>query len=288
MVMEKLIYFLEHIQSWQRTLILVGGIIFFWIIEGIVPLVHFGYKKFHHAGLNLFFTLTTIVINFAFAFLTVRGSDYTSQHKMGLLYLTNLPLWLFILAGLMIMDFVGAWLIHWIEHRVKWMWKFHIIHHADAWVDTTTANRHHPGESVFRAVFTFFGVVIAGAPIWLVFLYQSLSVIFAQFNHANISLPKWLDNFLSWLIVSPDMHKVHHHYAQPLTDTNYGNIFSLWDRIFGTFVHVKNIHTLQYGIDTYMKEEENSRMKKLLQIPFDEYRPAPGAKFSPQTSKKLK
>ncbi len=278
--MQKLIYFFEHIQSWERTLLLVAGIIFFWIIEGVITLVNFNYKKFHHAGLNLFFTLTTIIINFAFAFLIVKGSDYTSQHKIGLLYLFNLPTWLFILTGLMIMDFIGAWLVHWIEHKIKWMWKFHIVHHADIWVDTTTANRHHPGESIFRAIFTLFGVVIAGAPIWLVFLYQSLSVLFAQFNHANISLPKWLDNFLSWFVVSPDMHKVHHHYMQPLTDTNYGNIFSFWDRIFGTYVYVKDIKSLQYGIDIYMKEEENNRIKKLLQIPFDEYRPPAGAKFS--------
>lgn len=284
--MEKLIYFFEHIQSWERTLLLVAGIIFFWIIEGVITLVNFNYKKFHHAGLNLFFTLTTIIINFAFAFLIVKGSDYTSQHKIGLLYLFNLPTWLFILTGLMIMDFIGAWLVHWIEHKIKWMWKFHIVHHADIWVDTTTANRHHPGESIFRAIFTLFGVVIAGAPIWLVFLYQSLSVLFAQFNHANISLPKWLDDFLSWFVVSPDMHKVHHHYMQPLTDTNYGNIFSFWDRIFGTYVYVKDIKSLQYGIDIYMKEEENNRVKKLLQIPFDEYRPPVGAKFSSAIKKK--
>lgn len=284
--MQKLIYFFEHIQSWERTLLLVAGIIFFWIIEGVITLVNFNYKKFHHAGLNLFFTLTTIIINFAFAFLIVKGSDYTSQHKIGLLYLFNLPTWLFILIGLMIMDFIGAWLVHWIEHKIKWMWKFHIVHHADIWVDTTTANRHHPGESIFRAIFTLFGVVIAGAPIWLVFLYQSLSVLFAQFNHANISLPKWLDDFLSWFVVSPDMHKVHHHYMQPLTDTNYGNIFSFWDRIFGTYVHVKDIKSLQYGIDIYMKEEENNRIKKLLQIPFDEYRPPVGAKFSSAIKKK--
>jgi sterol desaturase/sphingolipid hydroxylase (fatty acid hydroxylase superfamily) len=277
--MEKLVHFFEHIQSWQRMLILVGGIIFFWIIEGIIPLFRLRYNKFPHAGLNLFFTLTTVVINVVFAFLIVKGSKYTSSHKIGLLYLFALPLWLFILIGLMIQDFIGAWLIHWIEHKIKWLWKFHIIHHTDTWVDTTTANRHHPGESIFRAVFTLFAVVIAGAPMWLVFLYQSSSVAFSQFNHANISLPKWLDNAIALIFVSPDMHKVHHHYAQPLTDTNYGNIFSFWDRIFRTYMPVKNINSLRYGIDSYMKEEENNNMKKLLTIPFDAYRPPPGGKF---------
>jgi len=278
--MQHLVNFFQHILSWQRTLIIISGLVFFWVMEGIIPLFRFSYNKYKHAGLNLFFTLTTLIINFAFAFLIIIASDHASNNKIGLLYIFNLPLWLFILIGLMVLDFISAWFIHWLQHKIKWMWKFHIIHHADTWVDTTTANRHHPGESVFRAVFTLIAVFISGAPIWLVFLYQALSVLLSQFNHANISLPKWLDNMIGWVIVSPDTHKVHHHYTQPLTDTNYGNIFSFWDRIFGTFVHVKDAKQLKYGIDIYMKDEENNRMKKLLTTPFDEYRPPVGGKFS--------
>ena len=279
-VMEKIVAFFEHIDSLQRTLILAGGILFFWIIESFLPLFRFRYNKVHHAGLNIFFTMTSVVINFVFAFSIVIGSDYTYQHKLGLLNIYPLPTWLYILLGLMILDFISSWLIHWIQHKVKWMWKFHIIHHSDTWVDTTTANRHHPVESIFRAVFTLLAVVIAGAPMWLFFLYQTLSVLLSQFNHANISLPKWLDNTLSWVIVSPGMHKVHHHHAQPLTDTNYGNIFSFWDRIFGTYVYVENSDTLKYGIDTHPHHTEHNSLSKLLKIPFEEYRPPPGAKFS--------
>jgi sterol desaturase/sphingolipid hydroxylase (fatty acid hydroxylase superfamily) len=278
--MEKLVLYFEHIPSWHRSLILAGGILFFWTLEGIVPLFRFQYHKIRHAGLNLFFTFTTILINFAFAALIVGASHYSSVHKTGLLNIFALPLWLFCLLGLLLLDLIGAWLIHWLQHQVKWMWKFHLIHHSDTWVDTTTANRHHPGESIFRALFTLLAVIISGAPVWLVFLYQSLSVLFSQFNHANISLPKWLDRLIAWVIVSPDMHKVHHHREQPLTDTNYGNIFSFWDRLFGTYAFVNDTRTLRYGIDTYPKEKENNRMNKLLKIPFGEYRPPAGAKFS--------
>jgi sterol desaturase/sphingolipid hydroxylase (fatty acid hydroxylase superfamily) len=159
------------------------------------------------------------------------------------------------------------------------MWKFHLVHHADTHVDTTTANRHHPGESVFRAAFTLLAVIATGADMWVVMVYQSMSALLSQFNHANFRLPRVVDNTLSWLIVSPNMHKVHHHYTQPLTDTNYGNIFSIWDRIFGTFVYVPDMNTLVYGIDTHMKPEENARIGNLLKIPFQEYRP-PVGKFS--------
>ncbi|HTI11389.1 MAG TPA: sterol desaturase family protein [Puia sp.] len=278
--MEQLVHYFEHIPSWQRSLILAGGLLFFWVLEGLVPLFQFRYRKVRHAGLNLFFTFTTILVNFAFAALIISASHYSSQHKTGLLWLFPLPLWLFSLIGLLLLDLIGAWFIHWLHHQVKWMWKFHLIHHSDTWVDTTTANRHHPGESVFRAFFTLLAVVITGAPVWLVFLYQSLSVLFSQFNHANISLPKRLDKAIAWIIVSPDMHKVHHHAEQPLTDTNYGNIFSFWDRLFGTYAFVGDIASLHYGIDTYPKEEENNRIGKLLQIPFGKYRPPPGGKFS--------
>jgi sterol desaturase/sphingolipid hydroxylase (fatty acid hydroxylase superfamily) len=224
-------------------------------------------------------------VNFAFAVLIVTGSTWAVNNKVGVLQLVELPTWLFILLGLMLMDLISAYWIHYIQHKTKCMWKFHLIHHTDTWVDTTTANRHHPGESVFRAAFTLLAVVVTGAPMWLVFLYQSLSAAFSQFNHANIRFPKRLDNVLSWVIVSPNMHKVHHHNSQPLTDTNYGNIFSTWDRLFGTFAYVDDVNTLHYGIDTHPEEKEHNNMANLLKIPFQEYRAPIGSKFS-ETSPK--
>ncbi|HEY4109700.1 sterol desaturase family protein [Puia sp.] len=271
--MESLSYYFQHIPSYQRSLILAGGLVLFWIIEGIIPLIRFRYRRVRHAGLNLFFTLTTVIINFAFAALIIRAADYSTAHHTGLLYLLPLPLWAFTLIGLMILDLIGAWFIHWIHHQIKWLWKFHLVHHSDTWVDTTTANRHHPGESFFRALFTLIAVIVAGSPVWLVFLYQSLSVLFSQFNHANISLPKWLDAILAWIVVSPNMHKVHHHYRRPLTDTNYGNIFSIWDRLFGTYRVVRDPKDLVYGIDTHPEEVENNRINALLGMPFQAYRP---------------
>ncbi|MGT0049019.1 sterol desaturase family protein, partial [Helicobacter pylori] len=168
-----------------------------------------------------FFTITTIVVNFAFALLIVKTSDWAIANKFGLLQIVVLPTWVIMIGGMLLLDLVGAYFIHFIEHKIKWMWKFHMVHHADTYVDTTTANRHHPGESVFRAVFTTIGVLVCGAPMWLVMLYQSMSAVLSQFNHANMRIPLWIDNALSWVIVSPNMHKVHHHYVRPQTDSNY-------------------------------------------------------------------
>ncbi len=278
-MIESLIQFFETIPPAYRTGILVTGLLGFWILEGAVPMFSFKYEKVKHALLNIFFTLTTMVVNLGLAFLIVKAADFTTANQFGLLYLVDLPIWAHLILAVMLLDLVGAWLIHWIEHKIKFLWKFHLIHHSDTHVDVTTALRHHPGESIFRASFTTLGIIIAGVPIGMVFVYQTLSAIFAQLTHANVQTPKKIDRLLSYVFVTPAMHKVHHHYVQPLTDTNYGNIFAIWDRIFGTFAEVEDSQSIKYGIDTHMKESEHSSIMNLLAIPFQKYRPPTTSKF---------
>lgn len=270
--MESLVNFFDNIPTEFRAGILIGGVVVFWIVEGTLPLFAFQYKKVRHAGLNLFFTLTTAIIGFGFAGVLLAASDMVANNQFGLLYIVDLPLWGQLIVGVLLLDFIGAYLVHYTEHKVKWMWKFHLVHHSDTTVDVTTGLRHHPGETIFRIVFTIFAVIIVGAPMWLIMVYQSLSVLFAHITHANINMPKSLDRALSWLFVTPLMHKVHHHYTQPLTDTNFGNIFSIWDRVFGTFAQAEDIKSLVYGIDTHMDPKENDDMVNLLKIPFQPYR----------------
>jgi sterol desaturase/sphingolipid hydroxylase (fatty acid hydroxylase superfamily) len=269
--MESFINYFENIPSLHRSLILVGGISFFWVLEGVVPLVKFNYGKWKHALPNLFFTMTTVIINFALAFLLLKTSDWVNTNQFGIINWISLPLWAYILIGVMLLDFFGAYLAHYTEHKIKPLWMVHLVHHTDHNVDTTTANRHHPLESLVRFAFTLFGVFIVGAPIGIVMLYQSLSLISTQFNHANIKLPRKVDDLLSWVIVSPDMHKVHHHYVLPYTDSNYGNIFSIWDRMFGTFMKLDR-DAIVYGVDTFPDEVENGDLKALLKQPFHTYR----------------
>ncbi|KAA2218388.1 sterol desaturase family protein [Maribacter flavus] len=270
--MEHLIQYFETIPSAHRSLILVGGITFFWVLEGIVPLFTVRYKKWKHAVPNFFFTLTTIVINFFLAFLLLKTADWTVGNDFGILnWLPAMPLWLYVLLGVMLLDLIGAYLAHWVEHKVKPLWMVHLVHHSDHHVDTTTANRHHPLESFVRYLFTLLGVLLVGAPIGIIMLYQSLSVVLSQFNHANIKLPTKLDKYLSYIIVSPDMHKVHHHYVLPYTDSNYGNIFAIWDRLFGTYMYLDR-ESIVYGVDTFPDERENSSISRLLKQPFHKYR----------------
>ena len=197
--MEQLIHYFETIPSLHRSVILVGGLTFFWILEGSLPLFKFSYNKWKHAFPNLFFTFTTIIINFTLAFLLLGAADWVVFNEFGILnWLPEMPLWLYVLLGVLLMDFVGAYLPHFTEHKVPPLWMVHLVHHSDHKVDTTTANRHHPLESIIRYVFTLAGVFIIGAPIGIVMLYQSMSLIATQFSHANIKLPKKLDYALSF------------------------------------------------------------------------------------------
>jgi sterol desaturase/sphingolipid hydroxylase (fatty acid hydroxylase superfamily) len=278
--MEAIIEYFSTIPSSHRSAILVGGITFFWLAESAIPLFRFEYQKWKHALINIFFTLTTVGVNLSLAFILLLAADWTVANGVGLLpwmfgaegsevvwLPAGVQLALYILIGLLLLDLISAWFAHWIQHKVTWMWRFHLIHHTDTHIDTTTANRHHPGESVIRFFFTVLAVLALGAPMWMVLLYQSLSVVLSQFNHANIALPVWLDRGISWFIVSPNMHKVHHHYVQPYTDSNYGNIFSVWDRLFGTFRTLEP-GELVYGVDTHMKPEHHSDVGEMLRIPF--------------------
>lgn len=269
--MEFITEYFSTIPSSHRSVFLIGGLAFFFLLENLAPFFKGGYNKWKHSGINIFFTFTTVLVNFVMAFVLFYATVLVSTHGIGVLQMIEMPFIAQLLIGLMLMDLLSAYTAHWIEHKVTWMWQFHVIHHTDQNIDSTSANRHHPGESVIRFLFTVFAVIITGAPVWLVFLYQSLSALLSQFNHSNLNLPVWLDNVLKLVICTPHMHRVHHHYRQPYSDSNYGNIFSFWDRIFGTFTVVDN-NKLVYGVDTYMKPEETESIGYLLKIPFAGYR----------------
>ncbi|MFM9013439.1 MAG: sterol desaturase family protein, partial [Gemmatimonadota bacterium] len=163
--MESLVQYFASIPSSHRALILAGGIACFWLWESAGPLIRFRSDKWSHALVNFFFTGTTIVVNFALAFLLLLASEWSVANGVGLLALVpNWPLWAQMVVGLLVLDLVAAWLAHWVQHKTPLLWRLHLVHHSDTEVDTTTANRHHPGESVVRFAFTTLAVLVTGAP----------------------------------------------------------------------------------------------------------------------------
>ena len=121
-------------------------------------------------------------------------------------------------------------------------------------------------------MFTILAILVTGASISLVMMYQTISVFFAHLTHANIKIPVYLDRLLSYVLVTPNFHKVHHHYLQPYTDSNYGNIFSIWDHAFGKVKKMSSMDDIIYGVDTHMNFSEHSSFTNLLLIPFQPHR----------------
>ncbi len=252
----------------ERMAILVGGLLIFWILEGAIPLLSLHYKKnkIRHAAVNLGFTVIHLVIHTLLAILIVLLSDWCLNQSFGLVYWLHANILLTIIIGVLALDF-SSWLVHLVMHKNKMLWRFHLIHHSDNNVDVTTGLRHHPGDSLLRGIFFIVFIFISGAPMYSVMIYQTLVVIATAFTHANISLPRWLDKALSYILISPNMHKVHHHWKQPFTDSNYGAVFSIWDRLLGTFKKL-DPKEIRYGLDRYYDNEKDEDFIALMKKPF--------------------
>jgi len=265
--MESFLLFFEQMPSWQKLIWIIICLIFSWSLEGIFPLFNFNYKKWKHAVVNIIFLTTTLIINILFGIATVSIFGYITINEIGLLHLIDLPVWVELLIAILFLDFVAQYLVHYLLHKVSWMWRFHMIHHSDTKVDATTGTRHHPGDYVTREVFALFAIVLLGAPFAFYIVYKIVTIFFTYITHANINMPLWLDKPLSFLFVTPNTHKFHHHFERPWTDTNFGNMFSIWDRIFGTFVY-DDPKKIVYGLDVLDGKLDEDVIYQF-KVPFD-------------------
>lgn len=269
--MNALVEFFETIPSSYRTVLILAGLTVFLILEKGIPLYKFKYQKINHSILNLSLTVMTLLINLIGAGIIFRATEYNLVNQFGFInveLMDTVPLFFKVIISIFILDFIGAWLVHMLEHKIKYMWIFHIVHHTDQTVDVTTGLRHHPIEAIFRLSFTVLAVMISGASIGIVMLYQTISAFSAHFSHANIRLSQNVERILSFIIVTPCFHRIHHHYKLPHTDHNYGNIFSIWDYIFGTLTKIDKIDKIKFGLDTHMEHAKINNVKNLLLIPF--------------------
>ena len=247
--MQEFLSFFETLPILYKALWIGGLITFFWIFEKLFSFYKKPYKKWKHATTNFLLLVLVLIVNSVFGLLLISVYQFTAQHQFGLLYLIDIPTWAKLILSILVLDFISQYFVHFLLHKVKWMWRLHITHHTDKHVDVTTGTRHHPLDFMIRETFALLTVILMGMPISFYLFYRMLTVPFTYFNHADIKLPLWFDKMLSYAIVSPNMHKFHHHYQLPWTDSNYGNVLSVWDRIFGTFVY-ENPEDIQYGLDS--------------------------------------
>jgi sterol desaturase/sphingolipid hydroxylase (fatty acid hydroxylase superfamily) len=265
--MESFSHFFEVMPLWQKAGWVLVCLSFFWLLEGGAPLFLFSYRKWKHAGVNFAFLGTSLLINTLFGITTVGVFQWIQTAQFGITYWIHLPVLVEFILCMLAFDLVAQYLAHYLLHRIKWMWKFHLVHHSDTHVDATTGPRLHPGDFMVREFLSLVVVVVMGAPLGYYMFYRFCTIFFTYFTHANISLPLWADKGLSYVFVTPNLHKFHHHFERPWTDTNFGNIFSIWDRLFGTLVY-DDPKKIKYGLDVVdaSKDEDIGYQFKL---PFD-------------------
>jgi sterol desaturase/sphingolipid hydroxylase (fatty acid hydroxylase superfamily) len=156
------------------------------------------------------------------------------QRGWGLLNALDLPRWLAIALGVLALDLV-IYLQHVLFHAVPALWRLHRMHHADLDIDVTTGGRFHPVEIVASLAIKLAAIAALGAPMEAVLAFEILLNATSMFNHGNIRLPSGLDRILRWIVVTPDMHRVHHSIMPRETNSNFGFNMPWWDRLFGTY-----------------------------------------------------
>ncbi len=246
--MNSFLLFFEQMPVWQKLGWVVFCIAVFWVLEGYYRDVKDNYDKARHAKTNFGLLSIVMLINVVFGVLTAGVFVWLEHSHFGLLNFFQAPIWVELVLSIMVLDLIAQYGVHYLLHKVPWMWRLHMVHHSDKHVDVTTGTRHHPFDFVLREIFALIAVVIMGMPVSFYLFYRILSVLFTYWTHANIALPLNVDMALSYLIVTPGVHKFHHHRSMPWTDKNFGNILSIWDRLFGTFVYGDR-GAIVFGVD---------------------------------------
>ncbi len=212
--------------------------------------------------------LDSLIVRLLFPAAAVGVALWTSSAGYGLFNVIEAPLWLAILVSFVVLDF-AVWLSHVLSHKVPLFWRFHRMHHCDRDIDVTTAIRFHPLEIVVSMIWKAAWVVALGAPAVAVIIFETVLNGTAMFNHSNLKLPLWLDKIVRLIVVTPDMHRVHHSAINRETDSNYGFNMPWWDRMFGTYIAQPELGHDQMTIG--LEEWQDERPAKLgwsLSVPF--------------------
>ena len=213
--------------------------------------------------------LNTIVVRIVFPTAAVGVAAYTAEQQWGLFNQFDIPAWMAIVVSVVLLDGV-IYLQHVMFHAVPVFWRLHRVHHADMDFDITTGSRFHTIEILLSMLIKFAAIILLGPPLVAVVIFEVLLNATAMFNHSNIRIPLALDRLIRLLIVTPDMHRVHHSHYPHETNSNFGFNLSLWDRLFGTYrAQPDDGHDdMVIGIDTFRDSAQCSHLHRLLLMPF--------------------
>ena len=213
--------------------------------------------------------LNTALLRLLFPLAAVGVAAYCATHGWGILHHFQVPFWPALLLSLLAMDFV-IWLQHVTVHAVPALWRLHRVHHADLDYDVTTGARFHPLEIILSMLVKFATIAVVGPPALAVVAFEVLLNAAAMFNHGNVRLPASLDRALRWVIVTPDMHRVHHSVQVDEANSNFGFNLPWWDRIFGTYRAQPRAGQsgMTLGIHGHTAPSEVARLGGMLLMPF--------------------
>lgn len=237
--------------------IVIGFIVGLYSLEQIMNTQFKFDKRPQHLLQNLLFQVVFFIGNLLWAIILVYSIEWLNKNHIGLFYLIPVPVWLKLILAVVLFDFVSYW-FHRISHNVPLLWRFHRVHHSDTSMDSSTYFRGHPIE-----IFFWFGVgnIVAagifGLDLISLGFYFLVSLPFFFLEHVNLKFPAWIDKTFGLIFTTPNLHKVHHEQDQYYTDSNFSDIFILWDRIFGTYKH-KPVEQIKFGLKEFDEAKKQS------------------------------
>ena len=210
----------------------------------------------------------SLVVRLLFPTAAMGFALFAEHRDSGLLQHMPLPLGVAVVVSIVLLD-LAIYAQHVVFHAVPWLWRLHMVHHSDTDVDVTTGIRFHPFEILLSLAWKAFVILLLGPPLVAVVLFEVLLNATSMFNHGNVRLPHGLDRLLRWILVTPDMHRIHHSIEADESNSNFGFNLSWWDRIFRTYrVLPRGGHAdMTLGV-AHLQQEEAKGILRLLALPF--------------------
>jgi len=211
----------------------------------------------------------SIILRLLFPAAAVGMAAFATEQGWGIFNYFEVPFWLTFVVCVVVMDFV-IYLQHVMVHAVPALWRLHRVHHADLDFDVTTGARFHPIEIILSMLIKFATIVVLGPPVIAVVVFEVILNATAMFNHANVRIPYGIDRLLRWVIVTPDMHRVHHSVEDDEANSNFGFNLPWWDRLFGTYRDQPRAghEAMTIGIHKYRDLKQVSWLPGMLALPF--------------------
>ena len=246
-----------NIKEW-KIIIMLSAYVLVIFLEQIFPYFKNYKQLLKHDLRNFAFALfNALAVALIFSGSYVLLTQWTEQHAFGLLWTVELASWQRLLLALLLFD---AWMYAWhrASHRIHFLWRFHRVHHTDRQMDASTALRFHVGEIFISFLVRLPVVALLGLSLFELLMYEALLQPIIIFHHSNVALPEKIDRVLRKVIVTPNMHRVHHSDVPRETHSNFSSIFSWWDKIFSSFQFRENTHEIQFGLPDRVEEKDQS------------------------------